>query len=227
MASKSCNACKANKPVEEFHLNCYGRNGDCKECVKAKNKRYYEANKARIAEQHKARRAAGIQPDVGAVQRRRDTPYEVKYEANLRRIVEARKERYHTDPKFRAYDANRDVFKRLLKSGGADFERFAGCPLWWFREWIECQFTPVMTWGNYATVWEYDHVMPQALTDFRDQEQADACNKWSNIRPELKANNRAKSDIVDEELVASVELDAYTFQLIQEHRALNGNNAQD
>ena len=48
MAAKVCTKCDQAKPLEEFYLNCYGRNGSCKACIKAKNKAYYEGILRRI-----------------------------------------------------------------------------------------------------------------------------------------------------------------------------------
>lgn len=51
---KKCTKCEKVKPIEEFSRNRGGRQAKCKECAKAYQKAYYEANKEKILEQQKA-----------------------------------------------------------------------------------------------------------------------------------------------------------------------------
>lgn len=56
--TRTCTKCANVKPINEFYLNCYGRNGLCNACVKEKNRLYYERKKADIAVKHAEHRVA-------------------------------------------------------------------------------------------------------------------------------------------------------------------------
>lgn len=74
MADKACTKCGATKPLNEFYLNCYGRNGPCKQCVRDKNRAYYQQKATQISGKHAERRKAHAVADKGALAKRRDRP---------------------------------------------------------------------------------------------------------------------------------------------------------
>ena len=55
---RTCTKCNTIKPVSEFYMNCYGRNGACNDCVKEKNRLYYERKKVDILARKAQREAA-------------------------------------------------------------------------------------------------------------------------------------------------------------------------
>lgn len=67
-----------------------------------------------------------------------------------------------------------------------------GCDPVTFRRHIERQFTAVMNWGNYADVWEIDHIKP--LRDFNLTVNSEyyACAHFKNLRPLLRPLNRLR-----------------------------------
>lgn len=60
---------------------------------------------------------------------------------------------------------------------------------------IEQQFTPEMTWENWGSVWEIDHIVPLSSTKYESMEDPLFRQAWSlsNIRPLLKHLNRQKA----------------------------------
>jgi hypothetical protein len=56
---------------------------------------------------------------------------------------------------------------------------------------IEAQFTPDLTWENYASVWNNDHIIPQSHFETSYLVERRRCNHFTNIRPRLaKLNTR-------------------------------------
>lgn len=225
MDRKTCTKCKEAKPIEEFYLNCYGRNGACKACVAAKNREYYLRKKGEIAEKHATRRTLGLQPDVGAVARRRATDFAVRYTERRSKANEAKKDRLQDDPAFRAKINTENALRRALKAQGALLEARVGCSADWFGEWIEYQLADGMTPENYGVVWTYDHVIPKSAFDFREPAEVERCNHWSNWRPLLRRENSIKYSKRDSDLEEAQATLACIFQLIQDNWLLRGNNA--
>lgn len=227
MPEKQCTKCLEVKPIDEFYLNCYGRNGPCNDCVKAKNRAYYEARKATIAAKHAARRDRNEQVDEGALERRRETPHaERRADRNAKRMVNKR-ERLQNDPGFRAMVNADNALRRALASEGELLEARVGCSADMFAEWIEYQLDGEMTMDNYGTVWSYDHVIPRSAFDLRDPEEVRKCDHWTNLRPLLRNANSGKYNKRDPALEEAHAMLAYTFQVIQDNWNARGNNAQD
>lgn len=81
-----------------------------------------------------------------------------------------------------------------VKARGRWWEVAAGYSLEELREHLERQFTSEMTWENRGKVWEIDHIRPLAGFVVPDAECAAFREAWglANLRPLLKADNRAK-----------------------------------
>jgi hypothetical protein len=58
---------------------------------------------------------------------------------------------------------------------------------------IEQKFIPEMTWDNYKTVWELDHIIPMAWFDMTIPEEVVACCHHTNLQPMLKTENSQKN----------------------------------
>lgn len=65
------------------------------------------------------------------------------------------------------------------------------------REFLEARFSKGMTWENYGVVWEIDHIVPCASFDLRDTAQQKACFHYTNLQPLLVSENRAKHAKLD------------------------------
>jgi hypothetical protein len=71
---------------------------------------------------------------------------------------------------------------------------YFGLPIASFRQWIETQFAPDMNWDNYATTWQFEHIVPVAYFDFTVETDLLLCWNFTNIGVGLteKAHNGAK-----------------------------------
>jgi len=94
----------------------------------------------------------------------------------------------------------RNIRKRLKKqldkgmTIGPTIEML-GCSIAQFRAYIEQQFTDVMTWDNYGTIWHIDHIKPVCSFDLSLEGIAKEVNHYSNLRPLLVEDNLAKSRV--------------------------------
>jgi len=66
------------------------------------------------------------------------------------------------------------------------------CPMWSFKIYLESLFEVGMSWENYGTVWEIDHIIPCALFDLTKPEHQKRCFHFSNMQPLFVSENRAK-----------------------------------
>lgn len=58
--------------------------------------------------------------------------------------------------------------------------------------WLEFQFDTNMTYENYGTYWQIDHVTPCYMFDLEDDAQLRKCFSWKNTRPLQKTKNLSK-----------------------------------
>jgi hypothetical protein len=96
-----------------------------------------------------------------------------------------------TDLKFRAANAiRRKTWESLILL--LDYPDLLGCDHASLRRHIERQFHSGMNWGNYAKVWEVDHVAALSRFDLSKPEEVKLAANFLNLRPCLVEENRAK-----------------------------------
>lgn len=94
----------------------------------------------------------------------------------------------------------RNCCKRVKHPNNVDYIKLLGCSINEFVQHIENQFTDDMTWENYGTYWEIDHVIP---LNYGKPEPAEALKRlhYMNTQPMLKTTNRSKrSNILPDEI---------------------------
>ncbi len=64
-----------------------------------------------------------------------------------------------------------------------------------FRKWISLQFTAEQNWDNFSTQWQFDHVVPVAFFNLKDEEDLKLCWNFINIRVETLDKSRAAGKI--------------------------------
>lgn len=204
METKLCSKCGVEKALCEFHRHRTSAGGYrrvCKDCRKAyaaankeriakTTKTYREANKDKIRERRKVYREANKEK-ISAKHR---TP------AYKQRRSERRKERRQEDCAYRLRKiVSKHVWAAIKKQGstkgGSTFSALPYTPSD-LVEHIEKQFDETMTWENYGTYWEVDHIYPQSLLpyDSFDHPNFHKCWALDNLQPLEKSVNRAKSN---------------------------------
>jgi hypothetical protein len=179
---KICTNCKKEKFLEDFYKRKIvpdGHCSECKECSKKRNKKvhrnHYMKNKERILEKNR---------------KYLQTYKEVYKDRRNRR----NKERLKTDIVFKLSHYLRrrinSAIKRDQRAGSAVFD--LGCPVKFFKEYIETKFQDGMTWDNYGE-WHLDHIRPLASFDLMDREQFLQAAHYTNYQPLWAQDNLRKS----------------------------------
>jgi hypothetical protein len=105
--------------------------------------------------------------------------------------------RYRQDAKYRMEKCLRAAVTQAVRLQRAkkscQIKHLIGCSSERLVEHIGRQFLPSMSWENYATTWEIDHIRPCASFDLSDPEEQKACFHFTNLRPYEKQKNRKKS----------------------------------
>ena len=178
---------------------------------KSYNKAYYEANKDRLLAKNRAyrqdnkERLATKQREYYLSNResiiKRNKAYtiahkedqQLKYAPHKRAYAAARR---RNSPIIRLSDNMRRRLHRALsgKTRSMSAVRDLGCSIGQFRLYIENQFDPGMSWGNYGSKWHLDHVIPVSHFDMDDKTQQLEAFNWLNYQPLWAKDNQMKSN---------------------------------
>jgi hypothetical protein len=63
----------------------------------------------------------------------------------------------------------------LEKKAALLYAPYFGLDVNGFREWIALQFTDELNWDNFATAWQFDHIVPVTYFDFTQEEDLYLC----------------------------------------------------
>ena len=85
----------------------------------------------------------------------------------------------------------------LEKKAAAAYAPYFGLDVNGFREWIELQFTNEQNWDNFATAWQFDHIVPVTYFDFSKEEDLILCWNFINIRVEKLELNKNRGNRID------------------------------
>lgn len=207
---KKCITCGEEKDLFLFQKRKDSKDGyrneckDCKECcnIRAKKYREYEdrseyqkqhylKNKERINKRHKKHYENNKE-----MYRERDRRY---YKNNKKKICKRKQYRYHNDISYRMTDICRGrvykALKGLDKSEKTD-EIVGGIDL--LISHLESLFTEDMTWENYGTYWEVDHIKPCCMFDLTNEKELKECFNYKNCQPLTCSENRSKGGLYED-----------------------------
>lgn len=223
---KTCNHCKAEKPVCEFYKN----RRECKVCGAAHSKKYRKDNAERYKELKRAsdrryyeKNSEELIKKVGArTEKNKDKVriYQAEYREknwdDLRayqqredikaKNLKSKNRSYHEknkhDPIWKLKHSLRSGTYRALKYGHkpAKTLEFLKCSVEDFKLHIEKQFTEGMTWENWGKLadhWNLDHILPINHFDFTNEGSWDKCFHYTNFQPLWWRDNLEKFDKLD------------------------------
>ena len=90
---------------------------------------------------------------------------------------------------FRRYILEKNISQAYAPYFGMDIENY--------RYWIEIQFSDGLSWDNFGTAWQFDHIVPVAYFDFERKEDLLLCWNFINIRVEKLELNKARGNRID------------------------------
>jgi len=97
----------------------------------------------------------------------------------------------------------------LEKNPSSAYAKYFGLDIEFFREWIAIQFKGDLSWDNFASKWQFDHIVPVAYFDYSNEEDLLLCWNFINIRVETIELNKAKGNRVDVMAVRTYFEDLY------------------
>lgn len=174
-----CTKCGKDKPPEDFNIR--KERGQpyrqCRACMAAKSKRWFEANKEKNAEY--TRNLVSARPEWA------------------REVWREMKRRQRRDPRRRFAMAVRTAVNNSLKERRKSSSTYAA--LGYTKEelarHLERQFVRGMTWENYGD-WHVDHIVPLSSFDIDGTNCKDFRAAWAlgNLRPLWATENILKRD---------------------------------
>jgi len=221
MENKTCNKCHAVFPkTNEFfsfknktkgYLSPY-----CKPCERLRCSENQKKNGHKYAEASRARAAKWAAENPERVRKIKRTWYEnnldlVKERDKVRSKTEHRKQQrrgYYKKSSQKGYwrmngNISSAIWSALKRQGSKKHSpTFEHLP--YTREelceHIEKQFDNKMSWSNYGTYWDLDHIYPQSLLPYESMEDENFIKCWSldNLQPLEKKQNIRKSNKIKE-----------------------------
>lgn len=195
---KVCTTCLIEQPISMFYKNNNTKdllNSGCKSC----KKEYYKRESEQILE----RRKLNYKENYPKIKERHK--YLESINVQKQKIIEERfcKEQENKKLKrirIKVKNLISSSFKRACKGGykkSVRTEDILGCNPLIFKEYIESQFLPWMSWSNHGNAcetldyncsWDFDHIVPVSWA--QTEEDVYLLNHWSNIQPLCSYVNR-------------------------------------
>ena len=87
------------------------------------------------------------------------------------------------------------IFRRLNITKNKTSFKYLGCSINKFKQHIEKQFKPGMSWENHGVYgWHFDHIRPVSSFNFNSKEDIQKCNNYKNFQPMWAEDNLKKSN---------------------------------
>jgi hypothetical protein len=105
--------------------------------------------------------------------------------------------RMQRDPVFRLLNKLRVRLSHAISKNRktSPIEPLIGCSVTKLRHHFESLFEPGMTWQNYASIWQIDHIQPVVTFNLLNPKQLAKCFHYTNLRPRLVHLNGKESRV--------------------------------
>lgn len=195
-----------------------------KEALKRSSKKYCENHKEKVKERQKIYRQTHIKTESQILREKEyhriwDSRYlktekgrEVRKRSCKKwrssKLKDYRRCKYKEDINYKIITLARGRLRYALKNSSKKLKTLdlLGCSLEDLRKHLENQFVEGMTWDNYGSFWDVDHIIPCSYFDLTKEENQRICLNFRNLQPLLKEENRfIKRDNVPENVEELVE----------------------
>lgn len=91
------------------------------------------------------------------------------------------------------------AFRRYIieKHSSKQYAPFFGLDIEHYRNWIELQFTGQLSWDNFGSSWQFEHIVPLVYFDFSNNDDLALCWNFINIRVEKLESQDAHHNKID------------------------------
>lgn len=108
------------------------------------------------------------------------------------------------DPSYKIYENYRKRLWKCLKNKSNSSKELLGCDINMYLKWIS--FTMLkdnkMTWENYGTYWNIDHVKPISSFNMQNREEIKKAFNWKNTWAMTSSENFSKCNkIINEQII--------------------------
>lgn len=196
MNFKNCNECKNFKIITDFrHQKRKSENKGnfiyisqkCKKCELKKSKSSH--NKASVKFYTKNKDYYKQYRDYNKESLKK---YRTSYKERANFL---KRQRRQTNPEYKIMCNLRCRIRKALKaSKNNNTISLLNCTIHFYKKWLEWQFNSKMSWDNYGSYWEIDHVIPCASFRLEEIDEQNKCFHWSNCRPLESLKNSSKKD---------------------------------
>lgn len=215
---KFCSQCDMWHPLSKFHKqkqNWDGLYAFCKQCKKKLAEKYPKTVVSPEAKQknNETRRCKRKNNPTWA---KKQIERAKQYNKTNRKKVLENKRSYSTRSDVKAARNIKDKLRRqqdvnfrlranlrsrlwsALKGNPKSDHTFKliGCSVEELKKHLENKFTTEMTWDNYGSVWEVDHIIPCSKFDLSKKENQLICFHFNNLQPLTTEDNRRKKDSI-------------------------------
>ena len=203
---KKCSKCKLEFPLTEFSKDRSRKDGykyNCKSCArtiqtesrkkkpdyyKNKSKIYFKQNREYFSQKTKEWNSKNPEK-VKKWQkgwREKNPEYSAKWQKNERK----------TNPQYRIKQNLRERMRKALKGNWKQGKavEMLGLTILEYKEYLSKQFDKNMSWDNYGSYWEIDHIKPCDSFDLSNLEEQKKCFIFTNTQPMEVSKNRIKSN---------------------------------
>jgi hypothetical protein len=201
MNVKSCKDCKNELPLEEFYVSYISSKGEkihkssCKHCHKIYSKNWIKEHpkqKQKIQKKYNSKNIEKIKEysknyDSREIQK-------TFYNKNKHKFFEYKKKRRKENLNFKIKENTRKrIYDYIKNKNLAKKVEYLGCTIGEYILYLEKQFDENMTWENYGTYWEIDHVIQLFNFDFNIESNIFKAFNFNNTRPLSIVENRSRS----------------------------------
>ena len=171
-------------------------------CYAKHAEKYREYGKQYGKERYAAKREELLEASNARYKKNPEKYRKIEQQRRSSGVVSARdRKRYRANVQYRIQKVIRARLRPLLigkiKAGSAVDD--LGMSISNFRMHIESLWVPEMSWENYGSLWDLDHIFPLSKSDLTDRVQFLAVCNWRNYRPLWDIDNHAKKARVTKE----------------------------
>lgn len=207
--SKSCSKCLILKDPQFFYTDKSKKDGlssYCKECRIKQTKQHKKDNREKVLENQR-RHYQENKVEIRKKQKLYNKNNKEKISLISKKWRDSNKD--HSRAYFRKYKKNRKQVNPLYKikenlrnrlyyalnakrwNKNTHFNEYTGCTLEELKTHIEKQFKNDMTWENYGSVWQLDHI--KNLASAKDEKELYKYSHYTNLQPLTKKEHLIKT----------------------------------
>jgi hypothetical protein len=184
ITKKCCSKCNIEKSSDDFIKNKARKDGIsvyCKSC----SKEYFSTPKRKEWDKKRNEQRKTQENYI---------EYQKEYRKNnMDNFVKRNLEKYHSDPIFKLKTNFRNRIRKVIHRKSIPSNFILGCTWDVFKNHIEQQFQPGMTWDNHSQFgWHLDHIIP--LASAKTEDELYKLNHYTNLQPLWWRDNLSKSD---------------------------------